>query len=156
MPAPVPGPDMSVLTSFRFSVVFLVGGVVPNVVDIRFQRVSGLSGEIPVETINEGGQNLYSHRLPKAVSYGNLVLERGRVLLSPLDLQTNIGFTLFTFVPSHVLVTLHGEEGIPMGAWLFMDAYPVSWSSSDLDADKTEVLIDTLELAYTRMQRISL
>ena len=43
-----------------------------------------------------------------------------------------------------------------MGAWLFMDAYPVSWSSSDLDAAKAEVLIDTLELAYTRMQRMSL
>ncbi len=156
MPAPVPGPETDILAAFRFSVVFMVGGAVPNPIDIRFQRVSGLSTEISTTTFVEGGQNLYAHRLPERADYGNLVLERGFVLASPLDLQNNLCFSLFKFKPSNVLVTLHGEESEPLSAWLFLKAYPVSWSTSDLDAGKTEILIDTLELAYSRMQRLSL
>jgi len=156
MPAPVPGPDTDILAAFRFSVVFLVGGAVPNPVDIRFQRVSGLSAEISTTTFSEGGQNLYSHRLPESVSYGNLVLERGFVLASPLNAQNQISFSLFEFKPSNVIVTLHGEEGEPLSAWLFFKAYPVNWSTSDLDASKKEVLIDSMELAYSRMQRLSI
>ena len=158
MPAPVPGPDMEILPSFLFSVTFLTKGVIPNAVDIRFSKVGGLSAEIGTTPITEGGQNLYQHRLPDSISYGNLVLERGRVLLSPLDAQTNIAFTLFDFraVLSHVLIMLHGEEGAPRAAWMAFDAYPVSWSSSDLDASATEFLVDVLELAYTRLQRVSL
>jgi phage tail-like protein len=149
---------MEILPSFLFSVTFLAKGVIPNAVDIRFSKVSGLSAEVATSTVTEGGQNLYQHRLPDHISYGNLVLERGRVLLSPLDMQTTMAFTLFDFRPalSHVLIMLHGEEGGPRAAWMAFDAYPVTWSSSDLDASATEVLIDTLELAYTRLQRIGL
>jgi phage tail-like protein len=50
------------------------------------------------------------------------------------------------------MVTLLGPSGMPMGAWLFIKTYPVRWSTSDLDAQKEEVTIDTIELAYTRMQ----
>jgi phage tail-like protein len=155
MPAPVPGPDTDILAAFRFSVVFMISGAVPNPIDIRFQRVSGLSAEITTTTLVEGGQNLYAHRLPERVDYGNLVLERGLVLASPLNLQNNQSFSLFEFKPSNVLVTLHGEDGEPLSAWLFLKAYPVSWSTTDLDASKKEVLIDSLELAYSQMQRMS-
>jgi oligopeptide/dipeptide ABC transporter ATP-binding protein len=34
MPAPIPGPDSDILAAFRFSVVFMVGGAVPNPLDI--------------------------------------------------------------------------------------------------------------------------
>jgi hypothetical protein len=37
---------------------------------------------------------------------------------------------------------------------MFVQAFPVRWSTADLDASRDEVLIDTLELAYTRMQAI--
>jgi hypothetical protein len=52
----------------------------PNPLDIRFHRVSGLGATIETDPLGEGGQNLYTHRLPRRVSYANLVLERGMVL----------------------------------------------------------------------------
>ena len=137
---------------FRFSVLFLAGGVVPNPLDVRFQKVSGLAAEITTTSVTEGGQNLYTHRLPDRVSYNNLVLERGMVVGSPLNLEFNAAMSLFKFAPSNVLVTLLGENKTPLAAWLFMKAYPVKWATADLDANQTGVLIDTLELAYTRMQ----
>jgi phage tail-like protein len=140
------------ILGFRFGVFFFAGGVLPNPLDIRFQKVSGLSAEIKTTTLSEGGQNLYTHRLPEAVDYGNLVLERGMVTGSPLNVEFNIAMSLFKFAPSNVLVTLFREDKVPLAGWLFLKAYPVKWSTSDLNAAEKELVIDTMELAYTRMQ----
>jgi phage tail-like protein len=141
------------ILGMRFGVLFLAGGAVPNPIDIRFQKVSGLSAEVETEPISEGGQNLYTQRLPKGVKYGNLVLERGMVIGSPLNLEFNATMSLFKFAASNVLVTLLGEDKAPLAAWLFLKAYPVKWSTSDLNAEPA-VVIDTMELAYTRMQML--
>jgi phage tail-like protein len=141
------------IIGMRFGVLFMAGGVVPNPLDIRFQKVSGLSAEVETHPVSEGGQNLYTQKLPTGVKYGNLVLERGMVVGSPLNLEFNAAMSLFKFATSNVLVTLLSEDKIPLAAWLFMKAYPVKWSTSDLNASSEPALvIDTMELAYTRMQ----
>ena len=143
------------IVGMRFSVLFMAAGVVPNPLDIRFHKVSGLSAEVATEPITEGGQNLYVQRLPQGIRYNNLVLERGMVIGSPLNIEFNVAMSLFKFATSNVLVTLLGEDKTPLAAWLFFKAYPVKWSTSDLAAEPS-LVIDTMELAYTRMQRLSL
>lgn len=127
-------------------------GIIPNPLDIRFQRVRGLSAQVETTALQAGGQNLYAQKLPTSISYGNLVLERGIVIGSPLALELNVAFSLFRFRPSNVLVTLLDGTGIPLSAWFFFKAYPVRWSTADLDANDKNVLIETIELAYARMQ----
>ena len=139
---------------FRFGAFFFVGGVLPNPLDIRFKKVSGLTATIETTKVEEGGENLFVHRFPKQITYENLVLERGLAVGSPLVIEFNVAMSLFQFLPSNVLVTLLNDTGIPISAWLFMKAYPVKWSVSDLDADSNEVVIERLELAYERMQAI--
>ncbi len=141
---------------FRFSVFFFMGGVVPNPLDIRFSKVSGLSSTIETQSLKEGGQNLYTHRLPSRVKYENLVLERGMAVGSLLVAEFNATMSLFKFNPSNVLVTLLDETGLPISGWLFMTAYPVKWKVSDFGADQNQVVIETMELAYQRMQPIRL
>ena len=143
---------MDLILGFRFGVFFFAGGVIPNPLDIRFQKVSGLSAEVKTTPLSEGGQNLYTHRLPEKIDYKNLVLERGMVVGSPLNLEFNAVMSLFKFYPSNVLVTLFNAEQIPVAGWLFIKAYPVKWATLDLDAAEKALVIDTLELAYTRMQ----
>lgn len=156
MPAFSPNPTIDSLSApplgFRFAVFILAGGTLPNPIDIRFQRVSGLSATIETRSIIEGGQNLYTHRLPRKVGYDNLVLERGFVVGSPLNFEFQAAMSLFKFAPSNVMVTVFSETAVPLSAWLFIKAYPVRWATADLDANSDKVLIDTLELAYTRMQ----
>lgn len=137
---------------FRFAVFFFVGGVVPNQLDIRFRRVSGLNISVSTHTVNEGGQNLYTHKLPQRVQYETLTLERGFVVGSPLNVELNIALSTFKFTPSNVLVALLGEDGVPLAAWLFMKAFPIRWATADLDASNEQILIDTIELAYASMQ----
>jgi phage tail-like protein len=139
---------------FRFGVFFFIGGVVPNPLDFRFKKVSGITSTITTRTLNSGGQNLYSYKLPERVQYENLVLERGLAVGSPLVIEFNVAMSMFKFAPSNVLVTLLEETGVPISSWLFMNAYPVKWSVSNLDADSNQVVIETMELAYQRMQAI--
>jgi phage tail-like protein len=150
--------------SHRFGVFFFSGGaspglsmipkLIPTPLDFRFQKVSGISAELTTHTVREGGQNTYSHRLPENVSYGNLVLERGYAIGSSLVADFDMVFSMFRFYPMMVMVTLFHETGVPIGAWLYEKAYPVKWSVSPFNAQNSEVVMDTMELSYTRFQTL--
>jgi phage tail-like protein len=142
------------LLGFRFLVTFMVDGAEPNLQDIRFQKVRGLKATVVTKTVSEGGQNLYVQKLPEGVEYDNLVLERGLFVRSPLSREFDVTMSQFKFRPSNVFVFLLSEDKIPLAGWTFFHAYPVSWATSDLDAEQKSVVIDTLELAYSRMQTV--
>lgn len=139
---------------FRFSVFFFIGGTVINPIDFRFKKVSGIGSTISTQALNEGGQNLYSHKLPERVQYENLVLERGLAVGSLLFIEFNAAMSLFKFNPSNVLISLLDEAALPISSWLVVNAYPVKWIVSSLDADSNAVIIETMELSYQRMQTI--
>jgi phage tail-like protein len=155
MAFPIPNLSLNSLLgmplSHRFGVFFFIAGVIPNPLDIRFQRVSGLSTRVETEPMNNGGKNLITKRLPKRLAYDNLVLERGFVVGSPLNLQLNDVMNEFKFFRSDVLVTLFNEDAVPISAWMFKEAFPVRWATADLNAQEDRILIDTLELSFTRM-----
>lgn len=157
MPSPFPselvtGPPLA----FRFAVTFFPGGTRrQNAIDIRFQRVSGLATTVETTPVAEGGQNLFTHQLPKRVSHGNLVLERGVVpdaRLSPLRAEFEAAMQDFSFTPCNVMVMLLAEERQPLAAWMFYRAFPVRWATADLHATDERLLIETLELAYAAVQ----
>ncbi|WP_299409905.1 phage tail protein [Acaryochloris sp. IP29b_bin.148] len=139
---------------FFFAVTFLIGGFIPNPLDIRFQRVSGMTSTIETTEVREGGENLFVHRLPTRVTYDNLVLERGMVIGSVLNVEFNVAMSTLRFEPGNVLVMLLNAKETPIAAWLFQETYPLKWSVSDLDANQNSVVIDTMELAYTRFQSL--
>ena len=125
-----------------------------NSLDVRFQKVKGLTAAIETRLCPEGGQNLFTRKLPVSVQHDPLVLERGMVVDSPLKSQFDEAMSLFKFVPTSVLVSLLNEDKNPISAWLFLNAYPVRWSTSDLDANRKSIVIDTLELAYSQMRTL--
>lgn len=143
---------MDPIAAYRFGVFFFAGGLIPNPLDIRFQSVGGLNATVSTVTHREGGELLYSHRLPDVISYDNLVLKRGVTVGSLLTLEFNAAMTMFKFAPSNVLVTALGEDKVPLAGWMFIRAFPVSWRTSDLDSANKAVVIETMELAYARMQ----
>lgn len=135
---------------FRFSVHFFTQKE-PNRVDIRFQKVSGFGRSLATEDLPEGGQNSYLQKVPTRVHYENLKLERGMLVHSALKTQFLKAMAEFQVTPVDVLVILLNELAQPVTAWLFRRAFPVKWSTSDLDASEPRILIDSLELAYAEM-----
>lgn len=141
---------------------------------IAFKEVSGLSTEMELETIQEGGVNEYEHRLPKQVKHGNLVLKRTLMPLKDNEVVSWIrdvleGGLCFDVtgrklpITRNIQVTLlsiksqaEGEKDatIPLYKWECINAFPVKWEVDTLDAEKNSVLIETLEFAYSGLKRI--
>ena len=136
---------------FRFGVMFSAGGKEAKPVDTLFQKVSGLSSSVETGNVSEGGQNLYLQTLPKRIKYDNLVLERGLVLDSALAGEFHNTMARFKFSLCNVLVTLLDTSGAPLMGWNFLNAFPLKWSVTDLDANANTVVIERLELSYQNM-----
>lgn len=123
-------------------------------VDVRFQSVTGLDSVLETETIKEGGENRFEHVLPVRRKYGPLTLKRG--LLKPGDskltrwLKQTFDGNLVK--PLEVVnVTLLGEDHQALMHWTVNNVWPRSWKVGELNAERGEVLIETLELNYNRL-----
>ncbi len=116
--------------------------------DTRFQEVSGLSVSVTTEDYKEGGENRFVHKLPQGTSYDNLVLKRGLVKNSKITEWCKKAIENLHFEPKNLLVTLLNEEHQELCSWNVVNAYPVDWSFSGLNAERSELLIETLELSY--------
>ncbi len=124
--------------------------------DASFQEISGITTEIPVEEIQEGGENRFVHRVPQPLKYSNLVLKRG-VVTDSSDLSKWCQSTINSGFASHielkdVLVRLLSDQNETILDWTFINAYPVKWEYSALDASKNQILVQTIELCYQRFE----
>ena len=131
---------------FYFSLSF-------NDEDAAFKEVSGISQEFGIEEVRSGGENRFKYRLPTVVTSKNLVLKRAIV---PKDSQltkwcedTFSGELSNPIETNDVSVNLLNNEGQVLIKWTFHNAYPVKYSVADLKSQESEVLMETVELAYT-------
>lgn len=116
--------------------------------DIRFRDVAGLTMELEEETFNEGGENRFSHKLPVRGRYPDLVLKRG--LLADTGVRTWIENAVdnLEISPTTVWVTLLNDSDEPLQTYTVTGAWPKKWAISDLSAETSDLVIETLELAY--------
>lgn len=116
-----------------------------------FTRVKGLSREVKHESYREGGVNEYEHKLVTQVSYPVVVLERGLALD---DLWKWAQATADGEVERKTLrIRLHDEANEKRWAWQIEHALPVKWSASDLDAQSSQVVMESLELAHHGLRK---
>jgi phage tail-like protein len=133
---------------FHFEVIF-DGAAGPNSkIDGRFSEVTGFGAELATEEIDEGGENRFTHRVPKKTKYTNLVLKRGLMKDSGLKKWVQDAIDNYIFKPVLVTVKLLDKEHNPLVTWEFARAYPVKWSTSDLKSTDNTIVVETLELAY--------
>lgn len=128
-------------------------------VDTSFQEVSGLKVELQTETVVEGGQNRFEHRLPTRTKYSNLVLKRGLVMKGSA-LATWLGASfgnigIRKMVPKNLVVMLLDASAAPLAVWRVTGAYPVRWEHDAMKSQENQLMLETLELAYQFFDRKS-
>lgn len=127
----------------------------PILPDISFSEVSGMGAEVEYEEISEGGNNSFRYKLPKRTKYKNLVLKRAlSTIPSILTDWINKSIREFQFYPCTVVVIILNELYTPIKIWNFSNVYPVKVEYSSLNANKGELVIETLELAYNECKKI--
>lgn len=116
--------------------------------DIRFREVSGLAMELEEETRVEGGENRFTQKLPVRARYGDLVLKRGLLTDSAIYAWCKAAIQELDITPITIWVTLLNESHDPLQTYTFTNAWPKKWSISDFNAESSELVVESLELAY--------
>lgn len=149
--------DNKLIPVFHFAVSFVDDGTsADKAPTVPFSEVSGLSIDMQTEDLQEGGGNNYTIRLPKPPKFKNLVLKRALSATSPTVIDwARKAVEQFSFSTKTVIVSLRDYEDKSIKSWSFEGAYPVKLSLTDFNANKNELVIQTLELAYRRFSLIT-
>ncbi len=116
--------------------------------DSFFRSVSGLKYEMETIPQREGGQNFTTYHLIGATKWSNIVLKRGFTKDSKLIAwrQEWLGRAGNRIPTGSITLLDTAMEG--KAEWTFYQAFPVKWEISEFDASKSELAIETLELAH--------
>lgn len=123
--------------------------------DAAFTSISGLGVEMEYETVRGGGYNNTVYHLPKGVVRSKLILKRGLApYSSPLMqwcLKTGSGY-MFS-VPMTLIVQLldKNPKKPPVMVWMIYNALPAKWEIDELDAKKSDIVFETIEIVFSKM-----
>lgn len=122
--------------------------------DIKFQSVSGLDAEIETENVKEGGENRFEHKLPVRRRFSDLTLKRGQLAVGDQSFFTawcKAAIENMIVVPLDMDILLLNEAHDPIMKWKIIHAWPKKWKFGELNAERAEILIETLDLNYNRL-----
>lgn len=142
----------SPLDKGQFTATFLLE--VDGVTIGRFSEVSGLSVEVSVESVTEGGQNGFVHKLPGSMEWPNLVLKRGVTaddnLFEWFEKSAGEKFEAAgkKVDRSNADVVLVARNGERLRTWTFYEAFPVKWTGPSFAAASSDPLVEELEVAH--------
>jgi phage tail-like protein len=120
-----------------------IGGVNQAV----FSEASGLSVEMVLDDVEEGGHNEFVHRLPGRCRVGNLVLKRGLTKSNDF-LKWSLDIAAGTVERKNVSVVLYQTDGTEEMRWELLEAFPVKWSGPQFRADDNAAAIETVEFTH--------
>jgi phage tail-like protein len=116
-----------------------------------FTEASGFNAEIEIFKYKEGGINNQTHMFPGPATIGNIVLKRGIV-------SGNEFFQWFNEILNgnvkrqHITISMFGPDGVdgksPLYSWSLNNAFPCKWSTTNLSAESSTLVIESLELAH--------
>ncbi|MCB0565597.1 MAG: phage tail protein [Lewinellaceae bacterium] len=142
--------------SFYFKVTF--HDLAEKDIDVHFQSVAGLDVQMDTESYKEGGENRFEHVIPTRSKYSALTLKRGAAAPgeSALTDWCIKAFKNQQYQPINLDVQLLARKDKDKDEilmyWKVLHAWPKSWKFNELNAEKSEVFIETLELNYNRYE----
>jgi phage tail-like protein len=140
-------PDPPFTGQFKFS-MDVVGEVG------TFTECSGLSVDIEVEELKEGGQNQFVRKLPGRMKWPNIILKRGITntdnLFEWFEKCSGDGFSGEGNALTRGAgdITVVDAAGKTVRSWKFEGAFPVKWSGPTLTAGSRDAATEQLEIAH--------
>jgi len=116
--------------------------------DAFFKSVSGLRSETEVVPVRVGGENGTTRQLVGATKFSNIVLKQGftgsSAMLKWREEWMNPGPKTRL---SGTIIQLNTAL-VEVARWTFTRGWPCKWEISEFDASKSELAIETLEIAH--------
>jgi phage tail-like protein len=112
-----------------------------------FKSIGGIKYEMETIPVREGGQNATVFQLVGAGKWSNIVLKRGFTKDSGL-LKWRESWVGGVGGRLDGTITQLDTALKPQAQWTFFRGFPVKWEISEFDASKSELAIETLEIAH--------
>lgn len=127
---------------------------------VPFQEVSNLSKSSKSILIANGGDNTREYKLPTAAKHADLKIGRGMLTSNSkiLDWFESLGRNPNTgrIDTADVIIELMSRDGEnyidPVQTWQLSDCYPTSFALGEFNSQKSEVVIETITLAYSKWE----
>lgn len=125
------------------------------------KSVGGLKVERETLPYKEGGQNTFTHKLVGPATHQNIVLKRGFV--SPSSQVSHKGFAkeFFDQLLSDKVkrfegtVSQLGPDLKVVCSWKIHRGWICKWDGPDLDASKSELSFETIEIAHHGLEFVA-
>ena len=116
-----------------------------------FREVQGFNTDVETITYREGGFGfLTTRKLPGMVTYGEITLSKG-LYASPL--LYNYYLEGNNFKPVNATIIVYDNAGNPQASWTVINAWPSRYESTGLNAESSEILVETLNLQHEGIKR---
>jgi phage tail-like protein len=137
---------LDLLPSYRFQVE------IDSINRAGFQQATGLEITVEIVEHNEGGRTT-PLKVPGLTRYSDITLRFGVIKDPELYnwIRDVANGRVRRLDGSIVLLDVTGAEAV---RWNFYDAWPTRMTVGDLNAETSEVLVDTLVLAIERLERV--
>lgn len=119
----------------------------------HFTKVGGLTVDVVVVDVVDSMGDTVARKRPGQINYGEITLER---TLSPDK-------AFWTWAKSirdgekkyrtDGAIVMHDIAGAPIGRWSFMNAWPSTWSASDLDVGTDDPMLESITLSIEFLKR---
>lgn len=119
-----------------------------------FSKVTGLTVEVELETVEEGGQNQYAHQLPRGLRWPNVVFTRGVTesdnFLAWVSRSSGDGLaaTGGKLERTTAAITMLGRAGERVRSWELDGAFPVRWNGPTFASTAAETASEELEITH--------
>ena len=134
------------LPVFCFKIELKIGGGDPAA--MFFKSVSGIRYETEIVPVRAGGVNDTTFQLPGAVKWSNIVLKQGFTGSSALlKWRQEWMQGKMTRIPQGQIFQLDTALNTK-ATWTFVRGWPCKWEIGEFDASKSELAIETLEIAH--------
>ena len=124
--------------------------------ELGFNKISNIKSQVEYEVIKEGGYE-YVHTLPIAPTQMNiLVFEKGSGTFDGLLFPFKVGERITD--PIHIFVLGNRDAAgyaKPKKHYCILGASVMKWSLAPLDSASGQVLIETFEMIYERLEQLA-
>lgn len=127
---------------------------IDGITEARFMEVTGLNVTVDVVEFREGGEQTAPILIPGLAHYGPLVLKNGLTNSNELNdwMQATVNGSMTRRSMSIIILNAEGSEE---ARYNLHEAWPSSWSLSELDSLSVGPIVEELVIQYEKFERVN-